>query len=210
MNKKIIDLRDFCGHLAKYFWVIFLITTSTTVLSGIVSFYITPIYQAETELMVNMNEISSEDIETNLKLIETYNSIIKSAYIMEAVAQKLQLENDISELAKQVHVQPASKASQVFSIVVENPDQKTAALIANTVAAIFQNEITNIFDVKSAHILTPAKIEDHPSPVKPNKFLYIVAGFLIGLVISTFTVLLLMGRKADKSKASIHINKERR
>ncbi|SHF28356.1 Capsular polysaccharide biosynthesis protein [Seinonella peptonophila] len=194
MNKKIFSLIYFYKCFVRYLPLILLITLSTTIISGAVCFFVTPKYKAETELMVNMKEISYGDVEANLNLIQTYNSIIKSAYIMEPVAKSLQLEEDVPELAEHVYVHSENNASQVFSIVVEDTDHEKAVLMANTISYVFQSKIKYVLNVQNVHILTKANIGDYP-PVKPNKYIYLAIGFTLGFILSLMIVLWLEVRR---------------
>jgi capsular polysaccharide biosynthesis protein len=104
----------------------------------------------------------------------------------------------VEELRKQVDVQYSDKGSQLFSIIVEDRNQKQAVLIANMVTAIFHQEIYSLFNVTDVHILTSAKIESSPS--KPIFWLYVFVGFLIGCIIAITTVLFLQISKSQIMK----------
>ena len=192
-----IDLRELFQILKKHFRLIFIITVITTMISGIVSFFvITPIYQASTELLVNKSDAemnamySYNDIQTNLKLIETYSVIIKTPRIMDKVISKYDLKMSSQELTNKVNVS-AVKNSQVMAITVQDPDQANAAKLANAVAYTFKTEITKIMNVDNVHILTEAKEVENPGPIKPKPLLNMAIAFVVGLMAAVGIVFLM-------------------
>ncbi|WP_047150831.1 YveK family protein [Aneurinibacillus tyrosinisolvens] len=190
-REETIDLRELFTILHKRLWMIISITLVAAIASAIVSFFVlTPIYEAKTELLVNKSEqadklgmISASDIQSNLQLIDTYNVVITSPRIMDEVAVKLGQPDKTAELTKQIQVS-AVKNSQVISITVQDPSQEKAANIANTVATTFQDEIVKLMKVDNVQILTKAKTEEKPSPVKPKPVLNIAIALVVGLMIS--------------------------
>ena len=84
-----IILQGLSKALRKRLSLIVFITTISVTISGVVSFaLLTPIYQATTKILVNQEKqdpssFNSQDIQTNLQLINKYNGIIKSEMISE-------------------------------------------------------------------------------------------------------------------------------
>ncbi|MFT9486545.1 MAG: YveK family protein [Tepidibacillus sp.] len=192
-----LDLRELFAIIKKRIRLIVLITLITTLASGVISFFVlTPIYESSTELLVNKTEsdinaiVNYNDIQTNLKLIETYNVIIKSPRIIDLVVKNYHLDLTTEELTKKIQVN-AVKDSQVMSITVTDPDQAKAAMLANAVADTFKEEIVKIMKVDNVQILTEAKALDHPSPVKPKPLLNVAIAFVLGLMVSIGIVFLL-------------------
>lgn len=183
-----IDLREILGILRKRLWLIVMVLIAAVMASGIITyFFLTPIYQASTQLLVNQSDKNTtgiynlQDINTDLKLIETYSVIIKSPRIMELVREELGLNLSASELTGKVHVSPV-KNSQVLSISVTDTDQHRAALIANGVAAVFQREIVELMNVDNVQILTEAKVQQQPVPIKPKPLLNLAIAGVLGLM----------------------------
>jgi len=192
-----IDLRELFQIIKKRFLLIVTITLLATLMSAIVSYFIlTPTYEASTQILVNKTDSTENsmyafnDIQTNLKLIETYNVIIKSPRIIDLVIDKYNLNLTSQQLADKVTVS-AVKDSQVMSLTVADPSQAEAAKIANAIADTFKEEITKIMKVDNVQILTEAKMESKPSPVKPKPMLNIAIAFVVGLMTSIGIVFLL-------------------
>lgn len=182
-----ISLKELLDTLKKRMNLIILITVIATAASGIVSyFFITPIYQASTQILVNQAKddqavFQYNEIQTNLQLINTYNVIIKSPRILELVIQDLGLDETVDELNNKITV-ASEKDSQVVNISVEDPDPNHAVKIANTIAAVFQKEIENIMNVDNVNILSKAEVKENMSPVKPKPLLNMAIAFVVGLM----------------------------
>ena len=90
-----ISLKELFQTLKKRMSLIVLITAIAVMVSAIVSyFFITPIYQSSTQLLVNQAKseqtaYNSSEVQTNLQLMNTYNVIIKSPAILDKVAAQL-------------------------------------------------------------------------------------------------------------------------
>ena len=158
-------------------------------------FIIKPTYEAETQLLVNQKNIDQtllgvQQVETNLRLINTYNIIIQSPAILSKVISQLNLDSTPEKLKEQITVSNASN-SQVVNIAVLDKKPEMAVDIANTVAGVFQEEIQVLMTIDNINILSVAKLDDKPEPVAPNKSLYIVVAAMIGVIISAGFALLL-------------------
>lgn len=156
--------------------------------AGVISFFfLTPIYQASTQILVNQQKMeqqpfNSQDIQTNLQLINTYNVIIKSPAILSKVIETLDLDTTTTALTEQITVS-SEQNSQVVNISVQDSEAYRAVDIANTVAEVFQKEIKTLMKVDNVNILSPAIDVENPSPVKPNPYINMAIGALIGLML---------------------------
>lgn len=196
-QEETIDLRELLGILKKRIWMIFVITIIATLASGIVSFYfITPQYEAKTELLVNKENtaqegaITQQQIDTNIRLIDTYSGIMKSPRILKPVAEQLGMKGKDKTLVNKINV-TAVKNSQIMSITVTDANQQKAVQIANTVASTFQEKVVEIMKVDNVQILTEAENDQTAAPVKPNKMLNIAIAFVVGLMTSVGLAFLL-------------------
>lgn len=182
-----ISLRELFMTLRKRLSLIFIVTLTAVMVSGVVSyFFLTPIYQASTQLLVNQakNEqalYNYNEVQTNLQLINTYNVIIKSPAILELVVKELHLDMTAEELNEKINVQ-SEKDSQVVNISVQDPDPHQAAEIANKTAEVFKREIVKIMNVDNVSILAKATVKDKQAPVKPKPLLNIAIALVVGLM----------------------------
>src|SRR3954470_6393258 len=138
-----ISLKELFQTLRKRMSLIVLITAIAVMVSAIVSyFFLTPVYQSSTQLLVNQAKseqqaFTANEVQTNLQLINTYNVIIKSPAILDKVAAQLGTDLTASQLNGKITVQ-SEQDSQVINLTVQDPDPQMAAAIANTTAQVFQ------------------------------------------------------------------------
>lgn len=185
-----ISLQDLFKTLRKRLVHIVSLTIIGALIAGIISFFLlTPIYQASTQILVNKNEneqqqqsFQTQEIQTNLQLINTYNVIIKSPAILSKVIENLDLNLTPSQLTEKITV-ASQNDSQVVNVTVEDENPAIAVEIANTTAEVFKEDIEVLMGYDNVHILSPAFLGENPTPVKPNKMLNTAIGAVLGLMI---------------------------
>ncbi|WP_342600211.1 Wzz/FepE/Etk N-terminal domain-containing protein [Psychrobacillus sp. FSL H8-0483] len=191
-----ISLQELFKTLRKRLILIISMVAVVVMIAGVISyFFLTPIYQASTQILVNQQKIeqqqfNSQDIQTNLQLINTYNVIIKSPAILSKVIENLDLDTTPAALTDKITVTNAQN-SQVVNISVEDPEPFKAVDIANTTAQVFQEEIQKLMKVDNVNILSPAVHVENPSPIKPNPVLNMAIAAVIGLMLGVGIAFLL-------------------
>jgi len=191
-----ISLQELFKTLKKRIGLIALITIIAITVSGVISFWLlTPIYQSSTQILVNQTKqettsLNTQDIQTDLQLINTYNVIIKSQVILSKVIEDLDLDMSVAALNAQVTVGNVQN-SQVVTIGVSDPDPKVAVEIANTITNVFQEEIKEMMNVDNVKIIAPAQMSENPSPVKPDPKLNMAIAAVIGLMLGVGVAFLL-------------------
>lgn len=182
-----ISLKELFQTLKKRLALIIIIAALATVTSGIVSyFFLTPIYQSSTQILVNKSKSEEEvynynEVQTNLQLINTYNVIIKSPAILDKVIKQEKLNMSAGALNELITV-GSEQDSQVVNITVQNEDPQKAADIANAIAKTFQTEISKIMNVDNVTIITQAQIGENPSPIEPKPVLNMAIALVVGLM----------------------------
>ncbi len=178
-------------------WLLILMLTILSIgVALLISYFIqTPIYEAETQILVNQKSyenqqlVGAQNVDTDLRLINTYNVIIKSPVILAKVIEVLVLDTTPEELMRQIEVSSADN-SQVVNIRVQDENSERAVKIANTIAEIFKEEIPVLMHVDNINILFVAQNSEHPVPVKPNKLLNLIiaaiTGFSLAMVLAYF------------------------
>lgn len=194
--KETITIQDIFKTIKKRLSLIVILTIIALAISAIVSYFVlTPIYQSSTQILVSqekteVNSFSSQDIQTNLQLINTYNVIIKSPAILSLVIDELDLNTTAAALTNKITVSNAED-SQVVNITVQDPDPQRAVDIANKTAEVFQTQIKTLMQVNNVSVLTPAILGDNPSPVKPDPMLNMAIAAVIGLMLGVGLAFLL-------------------
>lgn len=122
--------------------------------------------------------------------------LIKEAQpaVVERGGKSYNLSTD--ELKKAISVQ-TQQNSQVFSLQVKTDDPQESAVVANTVANVFKQQIKKIMSVNNVTIVSRASTPDSPS--FPNKKLFALAGAVLGLILSFLYILI-----SDLMDTSIH------
>lgn len=185
-----ISLQELFQVLKKRIWMIISLMALGVLIAGIVSYmFMTPVYQANTQILVNKNsdtmdlaQYTSQDIQTNLQLINTYNEIIKSPAILSIVIERLDLNVSPSSLKSQVTVGSAQN-SQVINLSVQDTEHFRAVDIANTTSEVFQEEIVELMNVDNVNILSPAEHNENPASIKPNPELNMAIAAVVGLML---------------------------
>jgi len=192
-----ISLNEIFEVVKKRFKIIIASTIIITMLVAIISlFFITPIYEASSQFIVNQetdtneNQFDTGSIRTNIEVINTYNVIITSPAILDVVVDELNLDYGASTLSDKITVS-SEQDSQVVTVTASDPKQKVATAIANEVVTTFQDEIPDIMNVDNVSILTSAEQVDDPKPVSPNVKLNLAIGLILGLMIGIGVAFLL-------------------
>lgn len=183
-----ISLKELFHILKKRLAMILVIAFGAAIVSAIISFFfMTPIYQSSTQILVNQKKqegttmIQAGEIQTNIQLTNTYKVIIKSPVILDQVNEKLNLNMTAQALTGKINV-ANEKDSQVISVTAEDKDPKVARDIANATADVFKGEVAKIMNVDNVTVLSKAEVGENQSPIKPAPMLNVAIAFVVGLM----------------------------
>lgn len=182
-----ISLKELFHILRKRLGMILIIAFGAAIVSAIISFFfMTPIYQSSTQILVNQKKqegtaLQIGEVQTNIQLTNTYKVIIKSPVILEQVKQKLNLNTTVQALTGKINVMN-EKDSQVISVMAEDKDPKLARDIANATAEVFQAEVAKIMSVDNVTVLSKAEVVENQSPIKPRPMFNVAIAFVVGLM----------------------------
>ena len=209
MEEYTIDLLE----LAKAIWKNILAIALVAVLVGSAAFAYTaflvePEYQATASLYVNNSSfslgstsfsISSSELSASNSLVSVYIYILNSRTTMEDVIKQADLTYTPEELSKMVEAKGVNSTG-AFEVTVTSTDPAQVELIANTIAKVLPDRISEIVDGSSVRIVDYAIIPSHrsgPSMVK-NTAIGILAGAFVSIawVVARFLL-------DDKSKMMI-------
>lgn len=182
-----ISLKELFHILKKRLAMILVIAFGAAIVSAIISFFfMTPIYQSSTQILVNQKKqegaaIQFNEVQTNIQLTNTYKVIIKSPVILDQVKEKLGLNITVQELNNKIEV-ANEKDSQVVAVTAQDKDPKLARDIANTTAEVFKGEVAKIMSVDNVTVLSKAELSEELSPIKPRPMLNVAIAFVVGLM----------------------------
>lgn len=195
-----LDLKDIYYIIKKRLLLIIALVVIASTAAALVSFYVlTPVYEASTKIVVNRSNDKAEatsadmmnEVNLNLRLIDTYKEIIKTPAIMDVVvSQYPDLGLTAGELMQKVSVSSVNN-TQVMTIKVQDESYERAASTVNAVSNVFKDKISDIYKVDNVSILSEAKLSPVPSPVKPSPVLNIAIAFLVSLMLGVGIAFLL-------------------
>ncbi|WP_270166539.1 YveK family protein [Paenibacillus sp. SYP-B4298] len=186
-----LDLRDYVRIIRKRLWMIVAIVVAACLLAGAFSMYFQkPVYEASTKIIVNqtasqamLQQLDLNQINSNIRMIDTYKEIIKTPAILDKVVERYpQFGLTTEQLADKVKVSSVNN-TQVMTLAVQDLSYRQAAEIVNAVSLIFQQEIPTLFNIENVSILNEAKVDATPDPVSPNIPLNIAISFVVALML---------------------------
>ncbi len=164
--------------------------------AGVFTHYmITPMYSSSSSVYVLSKEavISYSDFMVGTSLTSDYMEMIKSDTVMERVLNNLGLEDElsVSQLREGISISNPTD-TRMLNITAVNKDPRLAKAIADEVAEVSVQRISEIMDVEEPNIYEHGKISEYPiSPnLKKNVFIAGMLGAVIAAAI--FIVLHLM------------------
>ena len=194
MEEEVINLGEILEALKKRWKIILIITLASTLLSGLVSFFlISPKYEASTKLFIGKEEgadqgYNQNDVSMYQKLMKTYSEAIKTRDLVGRAIKTTNSNLTEDEVLGKLKV-VAVADTQILEIKFEDDDPKEAA---NMVQAITEEFITTskaLVPNGNIRIIESVKVPE--VPVSPNKKMNIGLAFLLGLMVSVGLSLLL-------------------
>ena len=179
---------------------IWLIVLSSVILAILVYIYssnfITPRYRASVTLYVNntvqdTSEISSSDLATAQRLVDTYVAILAQYSTLEKVADRVEHETGKRISPESIGNSMDAAAineTEVFTITVTHTNAKMAMSIANAIADEAPGVIESIVVGSSAKIVNRARMPK--APYAPNNTRNAIYGAIAGALLAIAYVVL--------------------
>ncbi|WP_353421496.1 Wzz/FepE/Etk N-terminal domain-containing protein [Staphylococcus delphini] len=187
-----IDLSKLFSILKKNMKYLIIIPIVFLVLSMVVTFlFITPKYSSSTQVLVNQKEtdsqMMSQQVQSDLQLVNTYSEIIKSPRILDKVSKNLKGRYSSNEILGMLTVSNQAE-SQILNIAVENESREAADKVANEIANVFSKDVSKIMNVDNVSILS--KADHNGDKVSPQPLINAVTGVFLGLIIALIIIFL--------------------
>lgn len=126
--------------------------------------------------------ITQTDLTLNSKLISTYSEIIKRDAVLREVIDDLNIKNLTEDsLRRSIKVSSISD-TEIIKIEVTNENPNYAQMIANKIAEVFSEKITDIYKINNVYVLDKAVVSENPSNINHLKDI-VIFGF-VGVVIA--------------------------
>lgn len=189
-----IDLKEYLNVIWFRKWIIIGITLLAIIVSALVSFFVLdPVYETSTTIIVGRSNDSEQaieynDIMLNQKLVDTYSVVVKSKSVLSEVVSNLKLVETPEQLKDKVSVSPVSD-TEIIEIKVQDVDPKLATDIANDLAEVFMENITELMKIDNVQIIDQAEVPRNP--IKPNEKLNILIAAVLGVMVGLGVVFLM-------------------
>ncbi|WP_277585657.1 polysaccharide biosynthesis tyrosine autokinase [Psychrobacillus antarcticus] len=182
-----INLKQILAVIRNYWIRILVFILFITCLGGAIGLTIPKVYEAEMDILVNYSTtpetgVSINEIDMNLRLIETYKYLLTTNQVLEKVSDSLDSKVSIGELRNKITI-ISNNQSQIMTIQVQDGTAKSAVNLVNTVANVFQEEIKNLMKMDNLNILGEATIKNNTRVVNPHSAFYFVISFFLGIFI---------------------------
>lgn len=192
-----MNTRRLLKALRKRVWLIALVALlcAAAALLGTI-FLITPKYQSSVMFYVynstssvgeGASNISSGDISASKSLVETYIVILESRTSLNEIIEYAELDYSMSEVKSMIDASSVN-STELFEVVVTGPDPEEAQIIANAIAHILPDRISEIVKGTSVQVVDYAVKPTQPS--SPNRVKNTLIGFMIGAIL-TFGLIIL-------------------
>lgn len=203
-----IDLLELAGVLLNKWWLIILVSITTAIIGFAISFFlIVPTYESTTKIYIlNKNDnqtVTYSDVQLGSQLTKDYSELINSRYVLEEVAQKLNLDMEYSDMKKIISVTTPSD-TRIVSITVEDKDPVMAMNIANAVRESASVHISNVMDIDAVNIVESANMPTKKS--SPSYTKSVLLGGMVGCVL-VCAILLIGYLMNDTIKTSEDVEK---
>lgn len=185
-----INLKDLLTYFIKKIPIILIISIIVMILGMLYNIlFKKPLYYGDVTLILvqenNYNQNSSitqNDILLNQKLVSTYTEIIKSKRVLDRTIRELGLDYTYESLKNNIKVSSINN-TEIIKIAVSDRNNSDAATIANKIADVFQEEVTEIYNLENVSIIDAAIEQEQPYNIHSlrDAIIYLV----VGLVLST-------------------------
>lgn len=167
----------------------------STVLVGLImflisNFIITPQYQSTSRLYVftkSTSITSLADLQTSSNLTSDYKEVIGSRPVLDKVIENLDLDIKYGELAQMLALTNPSN-SRILEITATHPDPEAAKAIADEVADVAAQFISDKMDQDPPSVLQYGYVAE--GPVSPNVIKNTVIGALAGAFLAIAIVVI--------------------
>ena len=195
-EEEYIDLGRIIGVLWKYVVLILLVGIIFAMLFFLYAqIFVTPMYEANALFYVNNStlslssavRISTGELNAASDLVDTYVAILQSRANMELVLQESGVSYTYEQLREMVSAK-AINSTGLFQVTVKSSNPEEARVLANVIAAVLPDKISDIVANSSVEVVDYA-VTPH-TRVSPSYYKYAAVGLLLGMVLCSALVLL--------------------
>ena len=195
-EEEYIDLGQIVRVLWRHVVLILLVgIIFASLLFSYARFFVTPRYEANALFYVNNStfslssavRISTGELNAASDLVDTYVAILQSRANMEQVINESGVNYTYEQLREMISAK-AVNSTGLFQITVNSANPEEARALANVIAAILPEKISDIVANSSVEVVDYA-VTPH-ARVSPSYIKYAAVGLLFGMVLASALVLL--------------------
>ena len=202
-----IDLIELMYRLLGSWKLICSLALAGALIAGVITlFFITPLYESTSTIYVlsrRDSAINMSDLQIGTALTNDYIKVFEMWEVHEEVISDLNLPYTYDEMEDMLTVVNDTN-TRMLDITVASPSAEEAAQIANQYAKVASQYIADTMAMDKPSIMSAALVPDNP--VKPNKTLNVMLGFLVGALIA-IAIVTVRAILDDKYKTSEDIRK---
>ena len=185
-----IDIKDLLLYFVKKIPIIIVVSLIVMLLGMLYSLlFKKPLYYGDVTVILvqennnanGNNSFTQNDLQLNQKLVTTYSEIVKSKKVLNRVIEELDLDYTYGELKSNVSVSSVQD-TEIIKIAVSDKDNRQAVNIANKISTVFQDEITEIYNLENISVIDKAEIQTTPYNIHTLRDT--VLFFAVGLVLA--------------------------
>lgn len=190
-----IDLLQVMKAIIQKIWLIVICALLAAVIGfSLAAFIVTPTYSSSILLYVNNNSISlgnvnfslsSSDITASRSLVDTYTELLMNRTTLERVIDKTDAPYTYQELYEMIVAAPSNE-TEIMKITVTSTDPYEAARIANGIAEVLPERVSEIIDGAAMEVVDSAipVLEK----VDPSITKFTAVGLILGTLLSAGVV----------------------
>lgn len=195
-QEEYIDL----GHIIGLLWkhvvgILFVGLIFGALLFGVARFFMTPKYEANALFYVNNGSVSLKDavristgeLSAASELVDTYVAILESRANMQLVIERAGVDRTYEGLRNMIDAS-AVNSTGLFEVTVTSPNPEEARIIANAIADILPDKVSDIVANSSVNVVDYAVTPRHRA--SPSYLKFAAIGVLLGIVFSSAVVIL--------------------
>lgn len=161
---------------------------------GTAKFVVSPQYSSQIQILVSQKNNSKETQpnavqQADVQMINTYKDLITSRKILVPTIREVKKEDHnlsknyttVNYLRQIINVSNKPN-SQIFSVNVKTSNSHDSAVIANSLGHVFKDHAKELMHTKNVTVVSWAVAPD--KQIFPNTKLFIIAGALLGLILS--------------------------
>ena len=185
-----IDVLHIAKTLWRRAWIVALCGCLMAVMGFVLArFVITPTYSSGVKLYVNNTSISlgnasfsitSSEQTAAQNLVRTYGVILDSRTTLQRVINTAGVDYTWQELGEMIEYETAND-TEIMQVTVTCEDKQDSCIIANTIAEVLPDRISEIIDGATMEVVDDAILG---AKVGPSVTRYTAIGFVLGVLLS--------------------------